>query len=309
MQDASLLESTYANTPTRSGLHVIALICISTACAPTPNEAGESVQALTSTDRGHEITQHPNFDAVSQHADELLANVTEALSTMSEDQVRHLQQSLEQCDPATDCQALLEQLSGTELAALTPIVEAVARIQFDVGLANASASDREEAFRYAQYLSDGEGADAAFLERILPNPGLPCTSTEDCPTFLGNMVGSVKADYLVELAAAAQPASPKSKTRKIGPAVLVPVFAAYVAVWSRMIIWAEDMIYNSNESEKECVHDTDCADDEYCHRLGDNDCRPRRDQGALCHRHTQCASNCCRWHWFVLQCRPADRCN
>ncbi|MEM9074199.1 MAG: dickkopf-related protein [Myxococcota bacterium] len=61
-----------------------------------------------------------------------------------------------------------------------------------------------------------------------------------------------------------------------------------------------------------CNRDADCAADEYCHFRGLNDCRPRRDQGALCTRHTQCATECCRHHIRgagLKICRPSNRCD
>lgn len=70
-------------------------------------------------------------------------------------------------------------------------------------------------------------------------------------------------------------------------------------------------------SNQECVHDSDCNPNEYCWTgvlgIGKNECRPEKSQGQTCSRHGQCASNCCKLHFWTnpisKTCRPSSSCN
>ncbi len=67
----------------------------------------------------------------------------------------------------------------------------------------------------------------------------------------------------------------------------------------------------------ECGWDPDCGNDEYCWKgvlgIGENQCKPLKDEGKVCSRDGQCDTGCCKYHFWsnpVSQvCRPSDRCN
>ena len=60
-----------------------------------------------------------------------------------------------------------------------------------------------------------------------------------------------------------------------------------------------------------------CEEDEYCWTgilgIGDDECRPKKENGKVCSKHEKCLSGCCKYHFpshpVSKVCRPASKCN
>jgi len=75
----------------------------------------------------------------------------------------------------------------------------------------------------------------------------------------------------------------------------------------------EETYGDGSNGESYCEEDEDCATDEWCDRgvilgIGQNECKPLKEEGEICTRDGQCESDCCKFYWYFWQCRPSDRC-
>ena len=261
----------------------------------TPRVYG--VQSEPAIDLGTAIAQHPLFAPVSNRVDGEIASFVLATSAKDAQGVSAMLASLSECSAAPQlpmCGPLLASLGFTPANMHLDHVQ-LQQIASDVGLAAVSAEVRDAAFGRAHGLRDGWGSQSAMLTPVLAGAQFSCDAL--CQETLGNVLGRNKSDYL-------------AKSSDDGPSAGEIAVAVGIAITNATQL--EDWIWNSNEEDKECVGDDDCPANQYCHKLGDNDCRPDRAEGALCDRGAQCLSNCCK-PWigtgFLPSCRPADKCN
>jgi hypothetical protein len=272
---------------------------------PLAEHSSESTAQVV--ELGSAIADHPLYAALSQRATERFASVVGSVSEMDASQVSDTLSKLTQCqttpgDPA--CAELLSSL-GISGGSVQQDVADAQQIAADLDLDAVSPAMRAAAFRRAQIEADGAGSSSAMLPPILDDAGFSCDA--GCTETLGNALGGLKGDYTNDVSYAAQGGSGGGAGGGDG-AGWVAIITGVVSV----VLKLEDLIWNSNEEDKECIGDDDCGSNEFCHKIGDNDCRPALSEGALCSRGAQCLSNCCKPHIsaaFLPICRPADRCN
>ena len=70
---------------------------------------------------------------------------------------------------------------------------------------------------------------------------------------------------------------------------------------------------SSSSDEEYCEQDSDCASDEWCDKgtlgVGQNECKPKKEEGQVCVRDSQCETDCCKFYWYFWQCRPSSKCD
>jgi hypothetical protein len=272
----------------------------------TNSEAtAESAQALV--DLGAQIADHPLFLALSNRVSQQYERNVVALSQMSAAQVQATVSQLQQCaaDPqASGCAALLQSL-GVLPAEVAENAEDARQIAMELGIDALDEASRFVSFRHAQLIHDGAGSSSELVSLVL-DAGVTCAG--DCLATLGNVLGSEKGTYLAGMASPPPSSSMSGDDEGGGTIIIVAAVIAIGALFGKL----EDVIWNSDEVDKECEDDADCANNEFCHKTGDNDCRPALDEGALCTRNAQCLSNCCKPYigtGFLPSCRPANKCD
>lgn len=297
---------------------LLASLVGSAACSeqidPVPNMVQlEGAQPLNvSPDQaGASIVAHPSFSLLSQRGTELIAAVTYRLSSMPDEQIPGLLQSLQSCQTNESCEALLQQEFGITPAQLHEAATAAEQITLDVGLQGTADQARLAAFQHAQVEADGEYHENDVLAAVLPNPGFFCNAYQGCEDELGIVLGAAKSDWMntLSLGADSAPLGSSTQTEDGGDSNGAGTIIAVVGIVIKVTEWLVGVIWDPDEEDKECHHDGNCEPTEYCHKIGSNDCRPRRNQGALCTRHTQCSTGCCRFNWGAFVCRPSNRCN
>jgi len=279
------------------------------------DDIGTSPQAIEAEDAGVAIANHPLFAQLSSHGTSIVAGMLATIASMDPNDVAQLEGDLEGCTDPVACEALVQQAFGLGTPDIDPAANMAAQIANDVGLAGAPPEVVQAAFQHAQILVDDQGDLNAMLSVMLPNPSLPCSANSSCVTDLGITTAMVKGEYMAELVLNYSGFVPipqgqgESGLATASSALAPAIIAAIITAGAALIKLTVEAGWQPNEANKECTHDSDCPADEYCHKVGSNDCRPRRELASSCSRHTQCASNCCRLRATGPRCRPSSRCD
>lgn len=295
----NLLEKTSA----LSALRRAALLATSSAlilgCGNAPgDEARTSAEAEAQT--GALIADHPQFGPLSDNASSRLASIVAGISSRTAAEIGAMKQTLQGCVATGDPSPCMPILGGLGISTPEVLQDAASarQIATAVGLDGAAHGYVLGSFRSAQLRTDGAGSNSE-LTTIGQGAGFPCDF--ECLETLGNVLGGIKGGNLGELAAS----SDDGGAGEAGVIILIITVVIEVATW------LEDVIWNSDEEDKECVDDSNCPSGQYCHKVGDNDCRPLLSEGQLCSRNGNCASDCCKPHIsaaFLPICRPRDKC-
>lgn len=261
-------------------------------------------------DLGAEIAAHPRFGALSASLGAQLTGALGAAAALSSDERRALIATLERCRRSREAQRrcidALERLA-VSLETSEQAAGEARRIAADVGLSGADRATVDASFRHAQQLVDGTGESSGLAAAAVESAGIDCSGT--CRERAGNVLGNAKGDALAKMAQG--DGGGDGGDGGADGAVTVGTVIAIGTLIVEGIKWLEDSIWDSDEEDKACESDSDCPSGDYCHKVGENDCRPKLAQGKLCSRGGNCKSNCCKPHistGFLPSCRPADKC-
>jgi uncharacterized membrane protein YgcG len=331
---------------TRAGFGLLALTGLIAACVGGPDDltdadpTARSQQSLEESEvmaLAQAIFTHPAYDALSSEVTTTMTQAVLAVAGMEGAQVQGLLDELAgctegqiPCDGAVAALGIQPSESAYDLAG---------QIWMDLGLEGQSEEKVTAAFRYAQMLEDGSYAGSSLLGALAA--AIPASCNGGCLTSVAAAAGEGKADMMAALAKErpGQGSSSSSTTGGAGanngsggsnnggggansggsnggggvtPGKVEGWVKALEKLWE-LLKKIEDDIWNSDEEDKACHEDVpDCPPDQYCHKLGDNDCRSDKLEGSLCSRDTQCATDCCKHHISALGlkiCRPASKCS
>jgi hypothetical protein len=293
----------------RSYLLLATTLLVTTAClgdaaeAPRDVATSESAQALLAPPRLR-IAHHPDHEETSASMDAQLVALATNLLTLED--LSALRAELMQCLESGDVRPCVPKLQalGVSVAELAKVGEQANTIS-----QQSLVSDEERepqalarAFRGARELTRGPDDDA--VEQIVAASGLACDAS--CREQVGEGFGESHGNALARLSQST-PSSGDGGGGGGGGGGGAAVIIAAIEIAVEVIIWIEDTWWNSDEEDKECHHDSDCPSDEYCHKVGDNDCRPKLGTNQLCSRDGNCRSDRCVPYigcGFLLCCRP-----
>jgi len=290
-----------------------------TACQPVePEPAVDLAQLAPGVDPapyGALIAQHPRFPVLVQRVNARIQAHVQRIASQPLTQTLADIATFESCQQAGDivpCVPRLLAYGWTETGASADHAD-VQQIASDVGLAQTTPEKATAAFRAAVFARNGAGENSVLVPIMTTTtfqdaPGFVCDAA--CQESFGHSIGMMEASYLRALyGGGTTPVARVSGGADVAPVIPAVVAAAVIAGAVTLTIAIENWIWNSDETNKECHHDSDCPDDEFCHKTGSNDCRPAHGQGHLCTRDAQCESDCCKVFWGAPVCRPADRCD
>ena len=245
-----------------------------------------------------EIAAHPNYSELSQQVSDQLSTMIGHLANRNEPEVMRLVTTLRACsqNAPKKCIPVLTRV-GFSAEDLYRNRALGTKIAADIGFDQLEPDLIAAEFRRAQWISEGIAGDSALLVGALDGTDLECEG--ECLDALGNLLSLSKAEVIASASSGDDDDG--------GVAGTLAVIAAVASV----VLALEDWIWNSDEEDKACEEDSDCPSGEYCHKVGDNDCRPKLDEGQLCSRGGNCKSNCCKPHIsaaFLPICRPASKC-
>jgi hypothetical protein len=259
-------------------------------------------------DAGIGIAEQPLFGALSGRWTTGMAAAFARLAGMPPGTRAATVARLQACADLPTCVSLLDGL-GFPADGLRRDASEGRQVAAAAGLTGAGPVTVETSFRHAQLLVDGVGA-ASELLAMVQAAGVPCAG--DCPAALGNALGAAKGTALARSSQALPTTGGGSGG---GSGGTLDDAGQVIAVAKDVIQILGDLLdawYDSDEEDKECQDDSDCAPNEQCDKVGENDCRPKLHEGELCSRGGECLSNCCKPHisaGFLPICRPADKCN
>lgn len=243
---------------------------------------------LTATHRGADVEAHPVYARLSDELSDGIAVAFREIAALPHSERDALQEEVAVCTggDGPGCETLLAGL-GFPSARLQQIQRDGARIVRDLGL---PVGEVVPAFTDAQFLHEGAGDESELVSVVL-SAGVTCGAV--CQEYAGNSLGAAKGQT----------------GGSLGLSLSLQPF--HRSALAELIERIRDIIIIIDPfpwvPRPECFADSDCPRDEYCHRLGFNDCRPRRSNGALCTRDAQCASGRCVPHisnFFLPTCRP-----
>jgi hypothetical protein len=282
-----------------------ATACLSdTQDAPLDDVRAGGAEALLAPPRVR-IAMHPGYPALNDDTDALLVAIVANLAAVED--VSALRAQLMVCLESGDvkpCVPVLGEL-GVSFPQLADVAERARAIVDDALLSEASEEEVGRAFRGAGHLVAGSAPDDELVDQLIVASGMPCD--EACRDQLANGLGATHGNTLARLS---QP-KPSSGDNGGGggggggpsAGTVIVVIKAVIDV----IIIIEDWWWDSDEEDKECANDADCPSDEYCHKVGENDCRPKLGINQLCSRGGQCDSGRCVPYigcGFLPCCRP-----
>lgn len=240
---------------------------------------------LTATHRGADVEAHPAYAHLSDELSDGMGIALRQMAAISPAEREALQAEVALCSggEGAGCESLLAHL-GFPSARVQQIARGGAQIVQDLRL---PAGEVVPAFTDAQFLHEGVGDESELVSLVLSS-GLVCGAA--CQEHSGNSLGVVKGQISGALAIS-------SCFQR----------SCYIDLSDLAERIREILGKFPPPPRPECSADSDCPPDEFCHRLGVNDCRPRRPNGALCTRGGQCASGRCVPHisnFFLPTCRP-----
>ncbi|HEU4404135.1 MAG TPA: dickkopf-related protein [Polyangiaceae bacterium] len=270
---------------------------------------------------GAKIAAHPLFGQLSQRSGAEVSTIVQRAASRPEAHTLATLATLRNCQQAfvaaTCMPAMLD--AGLLTDALKADRAQALQIAADVGLKGASLETVGAAFRVAEWTKSGPGGSNPLAGVIagatfVGEPDWACDG--DCREQLGNELGGARAGYHASLSrsssAGGAGGSGAGGSGGSGDGLDFEEVQGWIEVAKSIIELIDELVWDTGEKEKECLSDSDCPSSEYCHKIGENDCRADRNEGALCSRGTQCEGNCCKPHistFFAPSCRPASACN
>lgn len=253
------------------------------------------------------IVQHPLWDDLSARVEGNAVSIIVSAANMGPTQAAAAQSVLEQCLVTPDASICVPEIAsfGVTAADMDLNRQQALQIAADLQLGGLAPNVRLGAFRKAALMTYGSAGNSTMVGLVVGAGAFTCDL--ECQEDLGNTTW-ILASYMDGASYAASSGAGDDDDGGAEAAALLAVIPLII----EGVKWLERIFWNSGEEDKECVSDDDCPPDEFCHKIGDNDCRDDKDEGALCTRNAQCITDCCKPHIsaaFLPICRPASKCN